>query len=661
MNEIEEIKSRLNIVDVVQSYLKLEKAGINYRACCPFHSEKTPSFFVSPARQMWHCFGGCNEGGDIFKFVMKIENIEFIDALRILANRAGVELKSRQGDAWQKNKSERQILLNLCEIGTRFFEAYLKKSAKGKEANEYLLKRGLTQETIEAWRIGYAPEAWSHLSDFLVSRGYKREDIVKSGLAISKDQNKFFDRFRSRIIFPIRGFNGETIGFTGRIFGNTDENEAKYLNTPNTLLYDKSQALFGIDKAKLEIRKSDFCILVEGNVDCIMSHQAGLKNCIAVSGTALTPQHLRIIKRYSPNLVLAFDMDEAGNKATKKGVALAQKMEFNTKIIPLTDEKDPADIILHEGESKWRKMIETAKPVNEFYFELALKNKDVNLLEDKKKIIAELLPIFKKIGNAVEQSYWLNKLAIMVRVEEQDLRKEMEKIKDEEDNFEVMNISPKFKEEVPKTKQDLLEEQIVLFILLDRDNISMLSSEIVNNFTGLSKDILLKIIENPKISNDELLAQLKDFPETVNLLNYLILKSEVEGEIDDLKIELEKCVRERHNLINKNSRRDLALKIKECEASGDLETLQKLLEQFNSLTKNNKKDNENQTQKNIKDLELISNEVEELVEGAVEEVSEKEDQATGENKEANQEIVEIQGQVQSQEINNQEIQDQEIS
>ena len=277
MNEIEEIKSRLNIVDVVQSYLKLEKAGINYRACCPFHSEKTPSFFVSPARQMWHCFGGCNEGGDIFKFVMKIENIEFIDALRILANRAGVELKSRQGDAWQKNKSERQILLNLCEIGTRFFEAYLKKSAKGKEANEYLLKRGLTQETIEAWRIGYAPEAWSHLSDFLVSRGYKREDIVKSGLAISKDQNKFFDRFRSRIIFPIRGFNGETIGFTGRIFGNTDENEAKYLNTPNTLLYDKSQALFGIDKAKIEIRKSDFCILVEGNVDCIMSHQAGLK------------------------------------------------------------------------------------------------------------------------------------------------------------------------------------------------------------------------------------------------------------------------------------------------------------------------------------------------------------------------------------------------
>ena len=206
--------------------------------------------------------------------------------------------------------------------------------------------------------------------------------------------------------------------FSGRIFGKDDENEAKYLNTPNTLLYDKSQALFGIDKAKLEIRKNDFCILVEGNVDCIMSHQAGLPNCIAVSGTALTPYHLNIIKRYSPNLVLAFDMDAAGNKATKKGVSLAQKMEFNIKVIPLTDEKDPADIVLHEGVEKWKQMVATAKPANEFYFDLALKNRDVNLLEDKKKVIAELLPVFKKIGNAVEQSHWLNKLAMAVRVEE---------------------------------------------------------------------------------------------------------------------------------------------------------------------------------------------------------------------------------------------------
>ncbi|MFA5178468.1 MAG: DNA primase [Candidatus Paceibacterota bacterium] len=595
MNEIEEIKSRLNIVDVVGSYVKLEKAGINYRACCPFHSEKTPSFFVSPARQIWHCFGGCNEGGDIFKFIMKIENIEFGDALRLLASRAGVELKSQAGD-WQKTKSERQVLLNICEMATRFFEAYFKKSIKGKEAREYLLSRGLKQETIDEWRLGYAPESWSYLSDFLIGRGYKREDIVRAGLAIAKENNKFFDRFRSRIMFPIRGFSGEVTGFTGRIFGKDDEKEAKYLNTPNTLLYDKSRALFGIDQAKLEIRKNDFCILVEGNVDCIMSHQAGFKNCLAVSGTALTSEHLNIIKRYSPNLVLAFDMDLAGNKATQKGIALAQKMDFNIKVIPLTNEKDPADIILHEGEAKWKQMIESSEPANDFYFALALKNRNIDLIEDKKKIIADLLPVFKKISNTVEQSHWLNKLSATIRVEEADLRQEMEKVKEDSDTYEPKTINPACSNPIVRTKQDLLEEQAIFFVLLDRSNASLLSLETVNNFSSPSREILLKIIENPEITNDELINALKDSQPAVDLLNYLILKSEVESEIDDLRLELEKCVAERHNLINKNNRRELSLKIKECEAKGDFETLQKLLEEFNSLTIINKKNNENQTQ-----------------------------------------------------------------
>lgn len=597
MNEIEEIKSRLNIADVIGSYLKLEKAGINYRACCPFHSEKTPSFFVSPSRQIWHCFGGCNEGGDIFKFVMKIENVEFYDALKILAARAGVTLKPRAGGEFEKDKSERQLLLNLCELSTRFFEAYFKKSAKGKEANEYLLNRGLKPETIQAWRLGYAPEAWSSLSDFLISQGYQRSDIVKAGLAIEKDGNKFFDRFRSRIMFPICGFNGEPIGFTGRIFGPADENEAKYLNTPNTLLYDKSRALFGIDKAKLEIRKNAVCVLVEGNVDCIMSHQAGLANCLAVSGTALTQFHLNIIKRYCSNLVLAFDMDAAGHKATKKAVAMASQMDFNLKVIPLTNEKDPADIIFHEGEAKWKQMIESAEPVNEFYFNLALKNRDANNLEDKKKIIAELLPVFKKISNAVEQSHWLSKLAASLRVEEGDLRKEMEKVKDEDAIYEVSDIKFAPAEKKAKTKQDLLEEQIVVFILLSRENISLVPLEMVNDFSTPIRDILLKIIDNPKITNDELVDALKESSETIELLNYLILKSEVEAEIDDLSKELEKCVAERHNLINKNIRRDLALRIKECEAKGDWEALPKLLEEFNFLTKNKKQDNEKEISK----------------------------------------------------------------
>jgi DNA primase len=593
MNEIEEIKSRLNIVDVIGSYIKLEKAGINYRACCPFHSEKSPSFFVSPSRQIWHCFGGCGEGGDIFKFVMKIENLEFPDALRILASRAGVELKARSAD-WEKNKTERQLMLHLCELSTRFFEAYLEKSAKGKEAIEYLLKRGMKLETIKEWRLGYAPEAWAKLSELLIGKGYKREDIVKAGLAISKDGGKFFDRFRSRIMFPIEGFNSEVVGFTGRIFGKPDTEDAKYLNTPATLLYDKSRALFGIDKAKLEIRKHDFCILVEGNVDCIMSHQAGFKNCVAVSGTALTPYHLSIIKRYSPNLVLAFDMDAAGNKATEKGIVLAQKMEFNIKVIPMSAEKDPADIILLEGEEKWKQMIEGAKPINEFYFDLAFKDRDANSIEDRKKIMADLLPILKKINNAVEQSYWLQKLGNMILATEADLRTEMKKIKEEStDVYGVSQIETKKPKEEKKTKQELLEEQTILFALKDRAQAAIPEIEKINNFASPTKEILLKIKENPQITNEMLLESFKDDQAIVDYINYLILKSEISAEVEDLGSELEKCVTARDNLINKKARTELTLKIKACEAKGDFESLNVLLEEFNNLTKS-KKQNEAQ-------------------------------------------------------------------
>jgi hypothetical protein len=262
----------------------------------------------------------------------------------------------------------------------------------------------------------------------------------------------------------------------------------------------------------------------------------------------------------------------------------------------LTNEKDPADIILHEGEAKWKQMIESSEPANNFYFALALKNRNIDLIEDKKKIIADLLPVCKKISNTGEQALWLNKLSATIRVEEADLRQEMEKVKEDANAYEPKTINPACSNPIVRTKQDLLEEQAIFFVLLDRSNASLLSLETVNNFSSPSREILLKIIENPEITNDELINTLKDSQPAVDLLNYLILKAEVESEIDDLKLELEKCVAERHNLINKNNRRELSLKIKECEAKGDFETLQKLLEEFNSLTIINKKNNENQIQ-----------------------------------------------------------------
>ena len=577
-SEIEEIKSRLNIVDVIGSYIKLEKAGINYRACCPFHSEKTPSFFVSPSRQLWHCFGGCNDGGDIFKFVMKIEGIEFVDALKLLAQRAGVELKTFSPD-WEKAKTKRQTLFDLSEKATSFFIFQLENSKTGKEAKEYLLKRGMKEETIKDWKLGYAPTAWQGLTDYLIGQGFKREDIVEAGLAIQS--SKLFDRFRGRIMFPIFDLNSQVIGFTGRIFGE-NKDEAKYLNTPNTLLYDKSKALYGMNKAKMEIRKNDACVLVEGNVDCIMSHQSGVKNCIAVSGTALTPIHLGIIKRYSSNLILAFDMDMAGNNATKKGIDMAINNNFGVKVIGMSSKKDPADIILEEGSESWKKIIQEAKPINHFYFDLALKNKDINSIEDKKKIVSELLPIFKKIDNTIEQSYWIENLSNKLMIKEEDIRLEMDKVKIENNDSNEKKVTIDNK----KTRKKLLEEMILSLAIINPSMISSLS---------------LEQMELISLENREVLSKLKINKEDFSGIDsYILLKSDLlKSEEIDVSKEWKNCFSEIESLVKKEERKILVQEIKNKEKSGSFDQVRELLEKFNKLTKNNE---ENKDKRN-KDCE----------------------------------------------------------
>ena len=379
---IEEIKSKLDIVEVVGSYLKLQKTGANYRALCPFHSEKKPSFFVSPARQIWRCFG-CGAGGDVFKFIMQIEGVEFGDALRILARRAGVELKPYRPEL----KTQRQRLYEISELACRFFEKQLEGSSAGKKAKDYLLKRGLQEKSIKKWRLGYSPDKWRALSDFLVGKGYQREEIVRAGLAIESEKSSTpYDRFRGRIIFPIFDLNSQVIGFGGRVFKKTQSEElAKYINTPNTLIYDKSRVLYGLNFAKVAIREKDACILTEGYIDVILAHQAGYENSIATSGTALTFQQLKILKRYTSNLLTAFDMDVAGDLATKRGIDLAQEQDFEVRVIRMPKDTDPADIITKNVE-KWKDLVAKAKEIIGFYFESAIDKFDKTTSQGKKQI-----------------------------------------------------------------------------------------------------------------------------------------------------------------------------------------------------------------------------------------------------------------------------------
>jgi len=460
LSPIEEIKEKINIVDLINRFVRLQKAGINYKANCPFHNEKTPSFFVSPTRQTYKCFG-CGKGGDIFQFIQDIENVEFGDALRELARQSGVVLKREDPQI----KTARQRLYEMMEIATQTFEENLK-SPQGETPLKYLLDRALKEENIKKFRVGFALDSWDALLKKMRASGYKDEEIEKAGLVISAQTDsgagnrlktsRFYDRFRARITFPVMDFSGQVVGFSARVLPEADEKTAKYINTPETLIYNKSHLLYGLYQARQEMRQKNFALAVEGNMDCIMSHQAGVINTIATSGTALTADQLKIIRRYTDNIVFSFDSDGAGIKATEKAIEMAVLQEFNVKIMITKEGKDPADFIkLHAD--LWTQEIDKAQIAMDFYFDEIFQKYKPESLDGQKKIAAFLLPKIKIIPNAIERAHWLKKLSDLIHVKEDILNEEIKKIK----NVETPNIITTKNTQIPKSKlrmEDLAEK-----------------------------------------------------------------------------------------------------------------------------------------------------------------------------------------------------------
>ncbi|RLC38133.1 MAG: DNA primase [Candidatus Nealsonbacteria bacterium] len=579
---IQEIKDRLDIVEVVGSYIKLQKTGQNYRALCPFHSEKKPSFFVSPARQIFKCFG-CGASGDIFKFIMLIEGVEFGDALRILARRAGVELKPYRPEL----KTKRSRMYEICELSCRFFEKQLEESSVGKRAKEYLLKRGVTEESIKKWRLGYAPNTWQGLSDFLVGKGYKRGEVVEAGLAIESEKSQMpYDRFRGRIIFPIFDLNSQVVGFAGRVFEKVQNEEeiAKYINIPNTLLYDKSRVLYGLNFAKMKIREKDACILTEGYMDVILAHQAGFENTVATSGTALTPYQLKILKRYTNNLLTAFDMDVAGDMATKRGIDLAQKEDFNVKVITMPKESDPADIIAQNPKT-WASLINKAKEIMNFYFESALSAFDKESPEGKKEIAKLLLPKIKVISNKILQSHWIQKLAEALKVSQEAIAEELKKIipKSEE-----ISPEPQVSPPAPKTRKEILEEKVVSLIFNSPQCLNYLEKEDLEVFSPQIKTILTcfkKEMPTNSQAIDKLIKKLeKESEEMKNLLLTLSLRAEIEKEPEPEK-EMRICLKSLKEIATQNALNQLSKEIQIAEVAGDEKKVKNLIQKFNRLAK----------------------------------------------------------------------------
>ncbi len=489
-DNVSKIKDRLDVVDVISGYLKLVKAGQNFKARCPFHNEKTPSFVVSPERQVWHCFG-CSKGGDIFSFVQDVEGVEFPEALRILATKAGIELESFNPAI----KDDKARLYEVCESATKFFEKQFH-SNTGKLALEYLKNRGVMDTTIQEFRLGFAPNDWNALGVFLKNCSYSENEIVEAGLAIKRnDGSGVYDRFRSRITFPIFDLNGQVVGFTGRIFESDEKEAAKYINTPQTRIYDKSKILYGLNKAKMDIKQADQCVLVEGNMDAMMSYQAGVKNVVASSGTALTPNHLSLLHRYTTNLGFCFDTDQAGAMATRRGIGLALSQNFNIKVIEINDKecKDPADLVKKNAVA-WSKAVSQAKPVLEFYFNKAKVGFDPNSADSKKSVIFALAPFLKRLTSQVEKAHWLVQLAFFLRAKEEAIEADINMAKDDLEAYDHESLLIKADVKTAVVVADPLSETLLSLVMknpilfkeeLKKINTELLDSETAKAIAGL--------------------------------------------------------------------------------------------------------------------------------------------------------------------------------
>jgi DNA primase len=418
---VDSIKERLDIVEVVSSYLKLEKAGQNFKGRCPFHTEKTPSFFVSPTRQNYYCFG-CGAKGDIFTIVQEMESVDFKGALKTLADRAGVEIEYKSSG----NKSEKDKLLQALEDATNFFQAELKKNP---EAQKYLESRGVSSESIKSWRLGFAPNEWRLLFSHLSAVGYSKEVLMKAGLvkqAVGEEKEKTpYDVFRGRIMFPLRDINSRVIAFSGRALDK--ETEPKYLNTPETSLFTKSEVLYGLDKAKEDVRKKNYTVLVEGQLDLVMSHQAGVHNTVASSGTAFTQTHLEKLKRLSPRLILAFDGDAAGEKASERSSILGLSLGMEVKITELPEGKDPADLVKNSVED-WKEVLRKATHSIEFVLNKIIKHeKDARKLG--KLINAKVLPLLVLLESSIERSHFVSLISRKSGIREADVWDDLKKTK----------------------------------------------------------------------------------------------------------------------------------------------------------------------------------------------------------------------------------------
>ncbi len=567
-DNVQEIKDKLNIVDYIKQFVALTSSGKNLKGLCPFHKEKTPSFMVNQDRQIWHCFGGCNAGGDIFSFVMKYENVEFYEALKILAEKAGIDLKRTGGGDFQKYNR----LYEINETAKNFFHKNLTNDST---AYLYLKDRGLNDQTIDEFEVGLAVNSSDSLLGFLLKSGFSRDDVEKAGLVFRTERGTYWDRFRNRLMFPLYNAQGKVVGFTGRILQDPTRPEpaeglasAKYVNSPETPIFQKSKFLYGFHKAKNFIREKNEAVLVEGQMDFLMSWQDGLKNVVATSGTALTDDHLTLLKRACDQLVLSFDNDSAGQSAAERSIDLASAKDFSIKVLSIGPSaghstlrvsdsmssgqaKDPADLV-RTNPGAMSKFAERAQPAMNYFFNKYLVRTE-NVYQ-KKKNLRVILAKLKSISSAIERSSWLKELSIKTNLTEQVLMEEMESLVEKIDNKKT-EIKLSNEEMAITPRKDLIAKRVFGILYHHPEFVKLVE---------LHKDFI------PNVYKDLLGSE---FPSWASL------------QADGTREELEQLLSQLKLEFYKHRQKAIRLVINKAEQKGDEMALTQALKEFDIISR----------------------------------------------------------------------------
>ncbi len=581
---VSEIKAKIDILQLVSEYVVLKKSGSYYKGLSPFKPEKTPSFIVSPEKGIAYCFA-TNKGGDIFTFIQEVENIEFAEALKLLAEKAGVEMDQKDyQQSLAGKKSEKQELIDLHEQVAKFYQAEMWNSDEGAKVIKYMEGRGITQETIKTFGIGYAPDSFDKTYLFLMKQGFSEKQILSAGLVLRKEtgRSKIYDRFRGRLMFPVFDHLGRTVGFGGRALAK--DQEPKYLNSPETIIYQKSNLLYGFNLTKQEVKKADQVLVVEGYMDVIAAYQNGIKWVVGVNGTALTVKQLASLKSYTKNLVLGFDMDSAGREAASRGFELAQEFDFIIRILELPEGKDIADYCKSHDDAL--EILKKPQLFTDYYYGHIMESYDKESLADKKKILADFAEFVSKLKSSMEKDEYIRKLAM-------DLGLETRLIFDEVQNYKMTRNRTEKKSLEQEYAKIFEPQEILIGLILEfpelciatkldfgqdffPENLKNVYNIIVDHYNqpGIQKDCNTQII----ISNLD--QDIRNHASVVSLYakeKYSDLSAEsVQKEIEDL-----------YNLIiskfNRSTKHRLHRQLQEAEAAKDQTRIQEILKELSSL------------------------------------------------------------------------------